>query len=136
MIRHNQNTVVSATIALWRAAATLTHSGWSLLVPEWCALGMIGVVIEMIDSETLVRGRSEVVGEERVPARVKRILPLRRKAPREALPELASEQSDQPEDVAEPSVVVDSVANYLREIAKIPRITPKQEIELAKRIEE
>ena len=89
----------------------------------------------MIDRDTLVPERSETV-DERAPARVKRILPLRRKAPREELPELTTEQTDQPEEVAEHGVVVDSVANYLREIAKIPRITPKQEIELAKRIEE
>jgi RNA polymerase primary sigma factor len=89
----------------------------------------------MIELETQAQGRQEAT-EERAPARVKRILPLRRKAPREDLPEINSEQSEQPEEVAEHSVVVDSVANYLREIAKIPRITPKQEIELAKRIEE
>ncbi|MGH2347190.1 MAG: sigma-70 family RNA polymerase sigma factor, partial [Chloroflexota bacterium] len=89
----------------------------------------------MIDTEALERKRIEPA-EDRAPVRVKRILPLRRKAPREDLPDLGSEQAEPAEEVAEPTVVVDSVANYLREIAKIPRITPKQEIELAKRIEE
>src|SRR5579859_6925349 len=89
----------------------------------------------MIELDTQALARPDTL-EDRAPARVKRILPLRRKAPREDLPELSADHAEQPEDAAEHGVVVDSVANYLREIAKIPRITPKQEIELAKRIEE
>jgi RNA polymerase primary sigma factor len=73
--------------------------------------------------------------EARTPAHVRRILPLRRTAPREDMPEVAAERADQPEETAEPHAV-DSVAKYLREIATIPRITPQQEIELAKRIEQ
>jgi len=89
----------------------------------------------MIDRDTPVQGRLETA-DERTPVRVKRILPLRRKAPREELPELSGDQPEPQDEVTEHGVVVDSVANYLREIAKIPRITPAQEKELAKRIEE
>jgi len=89
----------------------------------------------MIDRDTPVQGRLETA-DDRAPVRVKRILPLRRKAPREELPELSGDQPEPQDEVTEHGVVVDSVANYLREIAKIPRITPAQEKELAKRIEE
>jgi RNA polymerase primary sigma factor len=89
----------------------------------------------MIDVQAQIQERSQAVGG-RTPPHIKRILPLHRKVPRGTLAEFSTEQVDQSEELAEFSFVVDCVAKYLHEIANFPRITPKQEIELARRIEE
>ena len=89
----------------------------------------------MIDPEAQVTERAQVV-DSRPPPRAKHIINLRRTTPRGDALEDRSPPADHPEDIAEHSLVVDAVARYLHEIASFPRITPKQEIELAMRIED